>query len=193
MLAGVLDDVREQDAGDLAAYIPEWTVDGRRRRGQQLHDSVDVEAVRLRPRPRSARPERGVALRRSFVGRNPLTGEQVISERTARDVISVMTSCGMYDASGSWLLRLPAKSGVSGGLLALAPSPFGVGVFSPRLDSHGNSTRGQLLLERLSDVFGMHMFEQHEAGSCPSAAPSACWRRCRPSSWGHLISNSWST
>lgn len=67
MLAGVLDDVREQDAGDLAAYIPEWTVDGRRRRGQQLHDSVDVEAVRLRPRPRSARPERGVALRRSFV------------------------------------------------------------------------------------------------------------------------------
>ena len=81
-----------------------------------------------------------------------------------------MTSCGMYDASGSWLLRLPAKSGVSGGLLALAPSQFGVGVFSPRLDSHGNSTRGQLLLERLSDVFGMHMFEQHEGISAPGLA-----------------------
>ncbi|MCT9000857.1 glutaminase A [Microbacterium memoriense] len=108
----------------------------------------------------------------AFGGRNPLTGEQVISERTARDVISVMTSCGMYDASGSWLLRvgLPAKSGVAGGLLALAPSQFGVGVFSPRLDAHGNSTRGQLLLERLSDVFGMHMFEQHEGISAPGLA-----------------------
>lgn len=108
----------------------------------------------------------------AFGGRNPLTGEQVVSESTARDVISVMTSCGMYDASGSWLLRvgLPTKSGVSGGLLALAPSQFGVGVFSPRLDSYGNSTRGQLLLERLSAAFGMHMFEQHEGISAPSLA-----------------------
>ncbi len=105
----------------------------------------------------------------AFGGRNPRTGEQVISERTARDVVSVMTSCGMYDASGSWLLRvgLPAKSGVSGGILALAPSQFGVGVFSPRLDAVGNSTRGQLLLERLSDAFGMHMFEQHESIAAP--------------------------
>lgn len=100
----------------------------------------------------------------AFGGRNPITGEQVVSERTARDVISVMTSCGMYDASGQWLMRvgLPTKSGVSGGLLALAPSQFGVGVFSPRLDVHGNSTRGQLLLERLSEVFGMHVFDRHE-------------------------------
>ncbi len=110
----------------------------------------------------------------AFGGRNPLTGEQVVSEGTARDVISVMTSCGMYDASGAWLLRvgLPAKSGVSGGILALAPSQFGVGVFSPRLDAVGNSTRGQLLLERLSDAFGMHMFEQHEGIAAPGVAIS---------------------
>lgn len=108
----------------------------------------------------------------AFGGRNPLTGEQVVSERTARDVISVMTSCGMYDASGQWLMRvgLPTKSGVSGGLLALAPSQFGVGVFSPRLDVHGNSTRGQLLLERLSDVFGMHVFERHEGLAAPGVS-----------------------
>lgn len=106
----------------------------------------------------------------AFGGRNPLTGQRVVSEATARDVVSVMTSCGMYDASGSWLLRvgLPTKSGVSGALLALAPSQFGVGVFSPRLDEFGNSVRGQLLLERLSAAFGMHLFEQHDVISAPS-------------------------
>ncbi len=105
----------------------------------------------------------------AFGGRNPVTGEQVVSARTARDVASIMTSCGMYDGSGSWLLRvgLPAKSGVSGGLMALAPSQFGVGVLSPRLDPHGNSTRGRLLLERLSESFGMHVFEQHEGIAAP--------------------------
>lgn len=105
----------------------------------------------------------------AFGGRHPVTGEQVVSARTARDVVSVMTSCGMYDASGSWLIRvgLPAKSGVSGGLIALSPSQFGVGVFSPRLDEHGNSTRGQLLLERLSDTLGMHVFEQHQGIATP--------------------------
>lgn len=105
----------------------------------------------------------------SFGGRNPVTGEQVVSERTARDVVAVMTSCGMYDASGMWLMRvgLPAKSGVSGGLLALSPSQFGVGVFSPRLDSYGNSVRGQLILEELSDAFGMHVFDRHESIASP--------------------------
>lgn len=108
----------------------------------------------------------------AFGGKNPRTGERVVSESTARDVISVMTSCGMYDASGEWLLRvgLPAKSGVSGGILAVSPSQFGVGVFSPRLDAFGNSTRGQLMLERLSDAFGMHMFDQHEGIAGPGVA-----------------------
>lgn len=105
----------------------------------------------------------------AFGGRNPVTGEQVISARTARDVVSLMTSCGMYDGSGSWLLRvgLPAKSGVSGGILALAPSQFGVAVMSPRLDVQGNSTRGRLVLERLSDELGMHVFDQHTAIATP--------------------------
>ncbi len=110
----------------------------------------------------------------AFGGRHPVTGEQVVSARTARDVVSVMTSCGMYDASGSWLIRvgLPAKSGVSGGIIAISPSQFGVGVFSPRLDEYGNSTRGQRLLERLSDALGLHVFEQHQSIATPHVAVS---------------------
>jgi glutaminase len=100
----------------------------------------------------------------AFGGVNPLNGERVVAERTARDVISIMASCGMYDFSGEWLLRvgLPAKSGVSGGLLAVAPSQFGVGAFSPRLDAHGSSVRASAAVELLSDRLGMHLFEPHE-------------------------------
>ena len=101
----------------------------------------------------------------AFGGRNPATGEQVVAEGVARDVVSIMSSCGMYDYSGEWMLRvgLPAKSGVSGDLLAVAPSQFGIGAFSPRLDSHGNSVRATALVEALSEDFGMHLLEHHEA------------------------------
>ncbi|MDX2375399.1 glutaminase A [Microbacterium sp. LRZ72] len=105
----------------------------------------------------------------AFGGRNPLTGERVVREDVARDVVSVMASCGMYDYSGEWLLRvgMPAKSGVSGDLLAIAPSQFGIATFSPRLDRHGNSVRGIRILERLAGEFGMHAFEPHEAIAAP--------------------------
>ena len=105
----------------------------------------------------------------AFGGVNPVTGERVVREDVARDVVSVMASCGMYDYSGEWLLRvgLPAKSGVSGALLAIAPSQFGVATFSPRLDRHGNSVRGIQILERMSGEFGMHVFEPHEAIAAP--------------------------
>ncbi|WOQ70841.1 glutaminase A [Microbacterium limosum] len=105
----------------------------------------------------------------AFGGVNPVTGERVVREAVARDVVSVMASCGMYDFSGEWLLRvgMPAKSGVSGDLLAVAPSQFGVASFSPRLDPHGNSVRGIRILERLSHEFGMHVFEPHESIADP--------------------------
>ena len=111
----------------------------------------------------------------AFGGRNPTTGVQVVSPQVARDVVSVMSSCGMYDFSGEWLLRigLPAKSGVSGGLLAVAPSQFGVGVFSPRLDAHGNSVRATSALERLSNDFEMHLLESHAGIAEPTSASSA--------------------
>lgn len=99
----------------------------------------------------------------AFGGRHPLTGARVVSEQVARDVLAVMASCGMYDYSGEWMLRvgMPAKSGVSGAVMAISPSQFGVAAFSPRLDRHGNSVRAVELLELLSRDLGMHMFEQH--------------------------------
>jgi len=102
-------------------------------------------------------------------GVNPVTGRRVVSERVARDVASVMASCGMYDFSGEWLLRvgLPAKSGVSGGVMAVAPSQFGVAAFSPRLDAHGNSVRASAIVEIVADRFGMHLLEHHESIGAP--------------------------
>lgn len=106
----------------------------------------------------------------AFGGVNPVTGRRVVHERVARDVLSIMSSCGMYDYSGEWLLRvgLPAKSGVSGGLLAVAPSQFGVAAFSPRLDAHGNSVRAVALVEEASERFGMHLLEPHESVASPA-------------------------
>ena len=105
----------------------------------------------------------------AFGGVNPRTGVRVVQERVARNVLSIMSSCGMYDFSGEWLLRvgLPAKSGVSGGVLAVAPSQFGVAAFSPRLDRHGNSVRGQAIVSTLSERMGMHLLEPHESISQP--------------------------
>jgi glutaminase len=95
-------------------------------------------------------------------GVNPVTRETVVAEEVAVQVLAVMASCGMYDASGDWLLRvgLPAKSGVSGGLVAAGPARFGIAVFSPLLDGHGNSVRGVAALRDLSERFGLHLMRR---------------------------------
>lgn len=92
-------------------------------------------------------------------GTNPVTGERVVPEPVAVQVLSVMAMCGMYDAAGSWMLRvgLPAKSGVSGGLVAVSPARFGIAVHSPPLDAVGNPVRGVAALRELSERFGLHM------------------------------------
>lgn len=93
-------------------------------------------------------------------GINPVTNERAIDERYVQDVISVMLTCGMYDASGEWAYRvgMPAKSGVGGGILAVVPGKLGVGIFSPPLDPKGNSVRGIKVCEDLSQDFGLHLF-----------------------------------
>ncbi|WP_329126420.1 glutaminase A [Streptomyces sp. NBC_01465] len=95
-------------------------------------------------------------------GVNPVNGDTVVAEEVAVQVLSVMASCGMYDASGDWLLHvgLPAKSGVSGGLVAAGPGRFGVAVFSPLLDVHGNSVRGVAALRDLSERYGLHLMRR---------------------------------
>ncbi|OUZ08872.1 glutaminase A [Aeromicrobium sp. PE09-221] len=105
----------------------------------------------------------------AFGGRNPATGEQALAPEVTRDVVAVMSSCGMYDASGRWTLRvgLPAKSGVAGGVIAVDPSEFGVAAFSPRLDRFGNSVRGVRALEEISRRFGLHMLADRPETSSP--------------------------
>lgn len=92
-------------------------------------------------------------------GLNPVTGERVVSPEVAAQVLAVMATCGMYDASGDWLLRvgLPAKSGVSGGLIAAGPARFGLAAYSPPLDSAGTSVRGHAALGALSERLGLHL------------------------------------
>ncbi|MDV7403007.1 glutaminase, partial [Arthrospira platensis SPKY1] len=69
-------------------------------------------------------------------GVNPLTGQRAVPVEHLDRVLSVMATCGMYDYAGSWLTEvgLPAKSGVGGGIAAVLPGRFGIGVFAPRLD-----------------------------------------------------------
>jgi len=94
-------------------------------------------------------------------GVNPITGERVAGAATVRRVLSVMTSCGMYDSAGEWLyaVGIPAKSGVSGGVLAVLPGRLGVAVFSPPLDARGNSIRGVRVCEDLSRDLGLHLVQ----------------------------------
>jgi len=93
-------------------------------------------------------------------GVNPITGAPPIIREYVQSVLSVMGSCGMYDAAGEWIYRvgMPAKSGVSGGILAVLPGQLGIGVFSPRLDPWGNSVRGVKFCREISAEFDLHMF-----------------------------------
>ncbi|MFF1835475.1 glutaminase A [Streptomyces sp. NPDC058231] len=92
-------------------------------------------------------------------GVNPLTGGVVIDEPVAAQVLAVMATCGMYEVSGDWLLRvgLPAKSGVSGGLIAAGPARFGLATYSPLLGPTGTSVRGRRALGALSERLGLHL------------------------------------
>ncbi len=92
-------------------------------------------------------------------GIHPETGERVVSEQAARRTLSVMATCGMYDGSGRWLARIgiPAKSGISGGIIGVLPGQVGLASFAPRLDDEGNSIQGVEMFARLSADLGLHL------------------------------------
>ncbi len=94
-------------------------------------------------------------------GVNPLTKEQAVDSRYVKDILSIMYTCGMYNFAGEWAYKigLPAKSGVSGGIIAVVPGQMGIAVFSPLLDARGNSVRGVKVCEELSQEFGLHLFD----------------------------------
>jgi glutaminase len=95
-------------------------------------------------------------------GVNPVTNEQVATPYAVARTLSVMTTSGMYDYAGEWTYRVgvPAKSGVGGGIIAALPAQFGLGTFSPPLDSHGNSVRGLKVCEEISSHFDLHMLNR---------------------------------
>lgn len=93
-------------------------------------------------------------------GSNPITRQRALRQEYVESILSVMASCGMYDYAGEWVYRvgMPAKSGVSGGILAVLPGQLGIGVFSPPLDIHGNSVRGIRVCHTISKDFNLHLF-----------------------------------
>jgi glutaminase len=92
----------------------------------------------------------------AFAGHNPVTKRQVLDPGLVPEVLAVMATAGLYDDSGKWLYHtgLPAKSGVGGGIIAVAPGKFGIAVISPPLDEAGNSVRAQRAITEISNALG---------------------------------------
>lgn len=93
-------------------------------------------------------------------GKLPQTDERVFPSRYAHYVNAILMTCGMYDGSGDFAVRVgvPAKSGVGGGIMAVVPTRMGIGIFSPGLDAKGNSVAGIQVLERLSKRMYLSIF-----------------------------------
>ena len=131
------------------------------RRRRMVH-TQQVEVV-LGKVPPFAEPGRDLAVMGATLANgcvNPVNGERALPLRRVRELLSVMHTCGMYDAAGQWAfdVGVPAKSGVSGGILAVIPGKMGIGVFSPGLDTYGNSTRGVRVCREISERLGLHVF-----------------------------------
>jgi glutaminase len=96
----------------------------------------------------------------AHLGRNPATGLSVVPPERARRINAVMLTCGHYDGSGEFAYRvgLPGKSGVGGGILAIAPGRASIAVWSPGLDASGNSHLGRIALETLTKRMGWSIF-----------------------------------
>src|SRR6185295_8447119 len=98
-------------------------------------------------------------------GVNPLTGERAVHDDYVESILSVMTTCGMYDYAGEWVywVGMPAKSGVGGGILAVLPGQLAIAVFSPPLDARGNSVRGVAVCKELSRELNLHFLRAPRA------------------------------
>jgi glutaminase len=98
-------------------------------------------------------------------GVNPITGERVIAPAICHYALAVMITAGLYETSGDWLydIGLPGKSGIGGGIVTVSPGKGGLGTFAPRLDSAGNSVKGQLAAKYLSQRLGMDLLVSQAA------------------------------
>ncbi len=93
-------------------------------------------------------------------GENPLTNEVIITESKAKRINSLMLTCGHYDASGDFAYKvgLPGKSGVGGGIVAIVPKKMAICVYSPKLNTQGNSLIGTKALELFTTKTGLSIF-----------------------------------
>jgi glutaminase len=98
-------------------------------------------------------------------GVNPLTKKRIIDALHCQHVLAVMVTAGLYENSGDWLyeIGLPGKSGVSGGMVTVAPGKGGLGTFAPPLDNAGNSVKGRLAATFLSEQLGLNLFASRPA------------------------------
>lgn len=131
---------------------------------------VQVNNLRLTPAMMAA-----AAATLANGGVNPLTAERVLSQREVRYLLSTMTMAGLYDGSGRWAFTvgMPAKSGVAGGLLVVAPGVGGFATVSEPLDPQGNSARGLAFFHGLAHRFPYLHGDTPGAGSDPNIALSA--------------------
>ncbi|WP_018235594.1 glutaminase A [Ensifer sp. BR816] len=92
-------------------------------------------------------------------GFNPLTREQVVRPEVCHYALAVMLTAGLYETSGDWLyeIGLPGKSGIGGGIVTVSPGKGGLGTFAPPLDEAGNSVKGQLVAQFLSQRLGLDL------------------------------------
>lgn len=90
----------------------------------------------------------------------PKTGEVVVDKHISRIIKTFMVTCGMYNSSGEFAIRVgvPAKSGVGGGIMAAVPHRMGIGIYGPALDKRGNSVAGLKVLESLSKELDLSIF-----------------------------------
>jgi glutaminase len=93
-------------------------------------------------------------------GVNPITRERVVAANNVPPILAEMTMEGLYDASGDWAFNvdLPGKSGVGGGILAVAPGVLAIGAFAPPRDPVGNSVRGVLAARHIANALGLNIF-----------------------------------
>jgi glutaminase len=98
----------------------------------------------------------------AFGGRNPRTGKQVIAPDLVMRVLATMYTCGMNDRSGVFAFEvgLCAKSGIAGGVIAVAPGRLGIGVYAPPVDDTGNSVPGVRALKHLAGALGLGIFDR---------------------------------
>jgi glutaminase len=99
-------------------------------------------------------------------GVNPLTGQRVVDAAACHYTLALMAIAGLYETSGDWLydVGLPGKSGIGGGIVTVSPGKGGLATFAPRLDSAGNSVKGQLVAKFLARRLGLGVFLSEPAG-----------------------------